>query len=117
MIELSGPICPVKGSHRWGFLDQDDFFGKDQQDLRQEIKLSKGESWEEEFAIVICGGLSIPHCMTFHGSHANISNGSSCSLAVQLCDERALPVSDTTSYYTTHLNDPQICPMLHITSS
>ena len=82
MIDLSGPIRFVKGSHRWGFLDQGDFFGKDQQALRKEIKLPKRESWDEESALMLCGRLSVHHCLTFHGSHANISDASRCSLAV-----------------------------------
>ena len=59
---------------------------------------------------MICGGLSVHYCLNFHGSHVNISDASRCSLAVHLCDERALPVSDTTNYYTTPPNDRKIYP-------
>ena len=113
VTEPSGPMHFVKGSHRWGFLDQGDFFGNDQRALREEIELPAGESWTEESALMPCGGLSVHHSLTFHGSHANVSDTPRCSLAVHLCDERALPVPGVTSYYTAHLDDPQICPMLY----
>ena len=103
----------VKGSHRWGFLDQGDFYGKDHRALRGEIEVSTSESWDEESALMSCGGLSVHHCLTFHGSHANVADTPRYSLAVHLRDERARPVQGEDSYYTAHLDDPQICPMLY----
>jgi len=111
--EVSGPMHFVRGSHRWGFLDQGDFFSKDQEVLRESIEVPDGEEWEEVAAILPSGGVSVHNCLTYHGSGPNVSGQSRWSLAVHLRDERAVPVPGDESYYTTHLDDPQICPMMY----
>ncbi len=109
----SGPMLFVRGSHRWGFLDRGNFFAKDQHKLREEIAVPAGESWEEVPALLPLGGLSVHHCLTYHGSNANLSDSARWSLAVHLRDERALPVPGDQGYYTAHLDDPRICPVMY----
>ena len=72
-----------------------------------------GETWEEVAALMPLGGLSVHHCLTYHGSNANVSDAARWSLAVHLRDERAVPVPGDQGYYTAHLDDPQICPVMY----
>ena len=103
----------VLGSHRWGFLGQGDFFSSDQETLRARIEIPAGENWEEISALLPAGGVSLHHCLTFHGSEANISDQVRCSLAVHLRDERAEPVLDNENYYVSHLDDMKYSPMIY----
>lgn len=109
----SGPMCFVPGSHRWGFLNQGNFFASDQQALREAIDMPEGESWQEIPAILPAGGVSLHHGLTFHGSYANTSGQPRCSLAVHLRDERAQPVPGDESYYVSHLNESQYSPVIY----
>ena len=40
--EQLGPMRFVRGSHRWGFLNQGNFFDKDQHKLREDIAVPAG---------------------------------------------------------------------------
>ena len=111
--EQLGPMRFVRGSHRWGFLNQGNFFDKDQHKLREDIAVPAGAAWEEVSALMPLGGLSVHHCLTYHGSNANVSDAARWSLAVHLRDERAVPVPGDQSYCTAHLDDPQICPVMY----
>ena len=111
--EKSGPMRFVRGSYRWGFLDKGNFFSKDQEALRREIEVPEGEAWEEVAAIMPAGGVSVHHCLTYHGSGPNVSTVPRWSLAVHLRNEKAVPVPGDQGYYTAHLDDPQICPMMY----
>ena len=113
VAEALGPMCFVRGSHRWGFLNQGDFYGKDQQALQEGIEMPEGAAWEEVPALLPSGGLSVHHSLTFHGSGANISDVPRWSLAVHLRNEKSEPVPGDDSYYTAHLDDPQICPVMY----
>jgi hypothetical protein len=109
----SGPMQFVTGSHAWGFKNSGDFFSHEQDSLRAAIPIPDNESWHEKPALLSAGGFSVHHCLTYHGSGANVSDAPRCSLAVHVRDERSQPVEGDTSYYTTHLDDPQICPMMY----
>jgi len=111
--ENSGPMRFVRGSQRWGFLNQGDFFSSDQEALRAHIDVPEGEVWEEVPALLPAGGVSLHDCLTFHGSGANTSGAARCSLAVHLRDERAQPVPGDESYYVSHLEEPQYSPVIY----
>jgi ectoine hydroxylase-related dioxygenase (phytanoyl-CoA dioxygenase family) len=111
--EASGPMRFVRGSHRWGFLDQGDFFGKDHAVLKEGIAVPEGEAWEEVSALLPAGGVSVHHSLTFHGSGPNTSQASRWSVAVHLRNEKAVPVPGDESYYVSHLDDPQLSPVIY----
>ena len=111
--EDSGPMLFVRGSHRWGFLDQGDFFDRDQGRLREGIAVPEGAAWEEVPALMPPGGLSVHHCLTYHGSKANLSEAARCSLAVHMRDERAVPKAGDQSFYSAHLEDPRMSPVIY----
>ncbi len=108
-----GPMRFVRGSHRWGFLNQGDFFSRDQQSLRDGINVPAGEQWEEAPALMPAGGVSFHHCLTFHGSDANTSNRPRCSVAVHLRTDKVEPKAGDESYYVSHLGDPAFAPVIH----
>jgi ectoine hydroxylase-related dioxygenase (phytanoyl-CoA dioxygenase family) len=108
-----GPMRFVRGSQRWGFLDQGDFFGGDQQALRDGIDIPEGEGWEEVSALMPAGGVSFHHCLTFHGSDANTSDRPRCSVAVHLRTEAVVPIRGDESYYVSHLDDPAYAPVIY----
>ena len=109
----SGPMRFVRYSHRWGFLDQGDFFGSDLEALKAGIQVPGGESWEEVEALLPAGGVSFHHCLTYHASDANTSDAPRCSVAVHLRTQDAEPVSGDTSYYISRLDDAAQCPVIY----
>ena len=52
VADALGPMRFVRGSHRWGLLGQGDFYGKDQQALREGIEVPADEDWQEEPALL-----------------------------------------------------------------
>ncbi len=111
--ETAGPMRFVRGSHRWGFRGEGDFFGQDLHAQRGEILVPEGQAWEEVNAVMEPGGLSIHHCLTYHGSSANTSGAPRLSLAIHMCTENARPVDDRREGLTAYLDDNQICPVIH----
>lgn len=105
-----GPMVFVPGSHKWGLLAGGDFFGQDQDALKQAIAIPEGEQWREELDVLPCGGVSFHHRLLFHGSHQNISHSPRRSLAIHLRTENSRPRSGT--WVEKYLSDPNICPIL-----
>lgn len=109
--EESGPMRFVTGSHRWGFLDQGNFFQGDLE--RDQIQVPPGQEWNEVPAVLPPGGVSFHHRFTYHGSGPNVSNEPRCSFAIHLRTEKSAPIAGSTEYYVSHLNDPQISPIIY----
>jgi len=110
--EESGPIQFVPGSHRWGFLGKGDFFSSNQDTLRTSIQTMVDENWKETSVPLSVGGVSLHHCLTYHGSQENISDKPRWSFAVHLRDERAEPIRSTNNYYISHLEDMEYSPVI-----
>ena len=111
--ETAGPMRFVRGSHRWGVCGEGDFFGQDLHAQRGDIQVPEGERWEEVNAVMEPGGLSIHHCLTYHGSSANTSGSPRLSLAIHMCTENSSPVGGRREGLTAYLDHPQICPVIH----
>ncbi|MBT6148755.1 MAG: hypothetical protein HOH74_25185 [Gemmatimonadetes bacterium] len=109
----SGPMIFVRASHRWGYLDEGDFFGTDHAAQRQQITMPAGQTWTEVPALLDAGGVSFHHCLTYHGSGPNMSTMPRCSMAVHLRTEQARPVAGDSNYYVSHLHDPAYSPVLY----
>jgi hypothetical protein len=105
-----GPMVFVPGSHRWGLLAGGDFFGQDQDALKQAIAIPHGESWREELDALPSGGVSFHHRLLFHGSHQNVSHSPRRSLAIHLRTEKSRARSGT--WVEKYLDDPNICPII-----
>lgn len=106
----SGPMRFVPGSHQWGFLDEGNFFDGDLS--REQIPVPDGKEWREEPAILPPGGVSFHHRHTYHGSGPNTSNVPRRSFAIHLRTEKSQPRSDSQAYYVSHLDDPDVCPVI-----
>lgn len=111
VAEENGPMKLIPGSHRWGFLDQGDFFDGDLE--REQISVPQGETWREESAVLPAGGLSFHHRLTYHGSGPNVSQEPRRAFAIHLRTEKSAPLPGSDDYYTTHLDDPHICPVIY----
>lgn len=113
VTEETGPMRFLRGSHRWGFLNQGDFWGQDLTAQSKEIRPPTGETWEDVAAILPPGGVSFHHCLTFHGSGPNRSAGPRRSLALHLRTEKSRPVNDLRSGLTAFIDDPSYCPVIY----
>jgi len=109
----SGPMLFVPGSQRWGLLNQGDFFGNDHASQRAQIAVPPGEQWREIPAVLPAGGASFHHRCTYHGSGPNVSSQPRRSFALHLRTEKSRPVASSQEYYVSHLNDPQVNPILY----
>jgi len=112
VAESSGPMRFVRGSHHWGFLDQGNFFGHDNELLKDQIRSATDEKWEEVEALLPPGGVSVHTSLVYHGSGPNTSNRPRCSIAVHLRNENAMPVPGRDDYYVSHLDNPLYCPVI-----
>lgn len=109
----AGPMVFLKGSHKWGFLNQGDFFGQNLDELKSGITLPAGATWDEVAGTLPPGGISFHHSLTFHGSSANISGLPRRSFAIHMRTNRSRPVGDRRSGLTTYIDNPVICPVFH----
>jgi ectoine hydroxylase-related dioxygenase (phytanoyl-CoA dioxygenase family) len=109
----SGPMRFVRGSHRWGFLNEGNFFDRDNETLKENIQSVSGEGWEEVEAVLPPGGVSVHNCLVYHGSGANVSDQPRCCLAVHVRNEKTAPAPGRDSYYLSHLDEDLYCPVIY----
>ena len=109
----SGPMRFVRGSHRWGFIGQSDFFGQDLEGQRQALPIPAGQEWQETQVLLPAGGASFHHCLTLHGSGPNLSTKPRRSFAIHLRTEKSRPVEGRRAGLTSYIDDPQYCPVIY----
>ena len=110
----SGPMRFARGSNRWGFMDQSDFYAQDHEEQREAIAVPDGETWEEVAAILPPGGASFHHNLTYHGSGPNLSTQMRRSLAIHLRTENsAAAEGEKKEGLTQALNEPAHCPVIY----
>lgn len=116
----AGPVRFVRGSHRWGLLDQGDFFEQSEKEQVSSIKVPEGQTWDEVPAILSPGSVSFHHNLTYHGSGPNTSSGPRRSLAIHLRTNRSTPVPDPNQVpleagrnLVRYLDDPVFCPIIY----
>lgn len=103
-----GPMQLVRGSHRWGFRGDGNFFEQDIDGQRAAMALPPGTAWEEIRAVMPAGGVSFHNCLTYHGSGPNTSGRPRRSLAVHLRTERSRPAGSTAP-----IDDLTLCPVIY----
>ncbi len=91
VTEDAGAMRFVDGSHRWGFLGKGDFFGQDNDALKDEIGVPDGGAWRETLATLPPGGVSFHDSQTFHASGPNHSGEMRRSFAIHMRTNRAQP--------------------------
>lgn len=113
VTEESGPMRFLRGSHRWGYQKQGDFFEQDLDTQKDHLRLPEGESWEEVAAILPPGGVSFHDRLTFHGSGPNRSGDLRRSFAVHLRTQNSRPVEGKRVGLTQFIDDPELCPVIY----
>jgi len=111
--EECGPMRFVCGSHRWGFLNQGDFYEQDIAGQRTAIQRPEGAAWEEVEAILPPGGVSFHHHLTLHGSGPNLSDTPRRSLAAHLRTQSSRPVNDQRAGLAQFIDNFELCPVIY----
>ena len=109
----TGPMAFVTGSHKWGLLNQGDFYFDDIEMQREQITLPSGETWREVEAILPPGGVSFHHCLTFHGSRANRSDAPRRSFAIHMRTEQSHPAGQPEGILAKFINNTEYCPVFY----
>ncbi len=108
----AGPMKFAAGSHKWGLLDQGDFFAQDEKGTRGGIRVPEGERWEEVEAVLPRGGMSFHHRYTFHGSGSNTAGFSRMSLALHMRTEKSgIAEGKSDPWVNKWVNDAEVCPI------
>ena len=107
-----GPVIMIRGSHRWVYRGDGDFYGQDLEQVRSGIRVPDGDSWQQVPMTMTAGSVSVHHKKTFHGSEANQSAEPRLSVLAFLRTERSEPLSGSDSYWVQHLDDQSICPAI-----
>jgi ectoine hydroxylase-related dioxygenase (phytanoyl-CoA dioxygenase family) len=108
-----GPMHFVRGSHRWGFENEGEFYEQDLKAQQQAIHAHFGHHWVETPAILPAGAASFHHNMTYHGSGPNISLRPRLSFAIHMRTENSVPLAGSTEYYPSRLGDNHESPIVY----
>jgi len=116
----SGAVLFVPGSHRWGLIDEGDFYGQSLQEQKESISRRTGCPWREVAATMPAGGVSVHDGLTYHGSGPNTSDGPRRSLAVHMRTEQSQVVANVERIPLEHgrnlvqfLDDPVCNPVIY----
>lgn len=112
VTEEAGPMKFLRGSHRWGLLDQGNFYEANHEAQRQMIRVPEGQAWDEVAALLPPGGVSFHHNLTFHGSGPNVSGKPRRSFAIHMRTEKSRPVNGLRQRLTQFIDDPTHCPVV-----
>ncbi|MCX6382714.1 MAG: phytanoyl-CoA dioxygenase family protein [Armatimonadetes bacterium] len=111
--EDCGPMQFVRGSHKWGFRNEGDFFAQNLAAQREGISTPVGETWEEVSGAIPAGGVTFHHNLTFHGSQANVSGRPRRSFAVHLRTQNSRPIGDRREGLSEFIDDRTLCPVIY----
>ena len=109
----SGPVLFLRASHRWGFLNQGDFCGKDLDALRKDIDLPDGAVWDEVPGLLEPGAVSFHHRLIYHGSRPNLSESPRRSFAIHLRTEDSRPIPGADHHDLEVRDDEHRSPIIH----
>lgn len=84
-VDLSnGCMHVVRGSHKWGLVDVNNFFEQDLAQQEATMSVPAGESFEVVPLIMRAGQVSFHHALTLHGSEPNNTLRPRRSIAIHL---------------------------------
>ena len=70
-----GPLTMIRGSNKWGLLENSDTFGEKNLDqLEKNFSHQVNEKWIAEHCLLKAGQVSFHHSLTLHGSGPNTTN-------------------------------------------
>lgn len=110
VTEAAGPMKFVRGSQRWGLLEQSDFFGDFEQ---QQLRAPDETEWEQVSAVLPPGGVSFHDKLVFHGSGPNVSGQPRRSFAIHLRTEKSHPRDDKRAGLTEFIDNLDACPVIY----
>ena len=94
----------VPGSHRWGLLDESDFFSQDLDAMKKKIEEATGREFKTVPCELKAGEVSFHHSLSIHGSGPNFTDQPRRSVVLHLqpahayyipgtdCDEHQCPI-------------------------
>ena len=91
VLENSGPVQMVPGSHKWGFYD---IQSSPKEYILEQLDKEQQERWQELPVLLSAGRFSVHHSLTFHGSYSNLSDVPRRSIAIRVRTEKSKPTSD-----------------------
>lgn len=94
----NGCMQVVPGSHKWGLLEQSDFFNTDLEGVKRGLEAHVGHPIEVRPCTLKAGEVSFHHCLTVHGSGPNFTERPRRSLVLHVMPAHA-------SYVAGSLND------------
>jgi ectoine hydroxylase-related dioxygenase (phytanoyl-CoA dioxygenase family) len=80
----NGCMQVIPRSHRWGLLDETDFFNTDLAGQESRMKIPPGEKLEKVPCAMKAGQVSFHHSLTLHGSGPNTTDAPRRSMAIHL---------------------------------
>ncbi|MBI4427674.1 MAG: phytanoyl-CoA dioxygenase family protein [Ignavibacteriales bacterium] len=95
--EENGCMEVVPGSHLWGPLGEDHFYHQDVEEQIKRIEEKTGQRFSTAPCVLKAGCVSFHHCVTIHGSRANLSRRPRISLAIHLIADGTRYKAGTTS--------------------
>jgi ectoine hydroxylase-related dioxygenase (phytanoyl-CoA dioxygenase family) len=110
VTEETGPMKFVRGSHRWGLLDQSDFFGEFE---KMKLEAPEGEESTQASAVLPPGGVSFHDKLVFHGSGPNVSGAPRRSFAIHLRTEKSSPRDGVRKGLTEFIDNTDFCPVIY----
>ncbi|MDC0936137.1 phytanoyl-CoA dioxygenase family protein [Pirellulales bacterium] len=115
----SGPMCFVRGSHRWELDFGGDFNDQLDGNERERYGIPEDAEWDEVPDVMPAGAFSLHHQFLFHGSRPNTSDSARRSLAIHVCTDRAIPKPGVHAEYdyAAKMSDPWECPTIYCEDS
>jgi ectoine hydroxylase-related dioxygenase (phytanoyl-CoA dioxygenase family) len=84
-VDLSnGCMHVVKGSHKWGLVNENNFFEQDLKKQESDMEIPANSTFETVPLVMKAGQVSFHHAMTLHGSGANTTGKPRRSIALHL---------------------------------
>ena len=107
-----GPMIYQRGSHKWGFLDQGNFFDTTHDSFQDTINAPEGSRCEAVPVLLKAGQVAFHHKLTFHGSHPNTSGRPRRSFAIHMRTENSWPRKDQETAIISNLDDYDLNPVI-----
>ncbi|MBQ4862181.1 phytanoyl-CoA dioxygenase family protein [Pseudoalteromonas sp. MMG013] len=105
VLENSGPVQMVPGSHKWGFYD---IQSSPKEYILEQLGKEQQALWQELPVLLPAGCFSVHHSLTFHGSYSNLSDIPRRSIAIRFRTEKSKPTSGS----MVDLSDLQSYPIV-----
>ncbi len=112
VVDDCGPMIYINGSHKWGFLDQGNFFDTTHGSFQDTINAPANSTNEAVPALLKAGQVAFHHKLTFHGSYPNTSGHPRRSFAIHMRTEKSWPKQDQESVFTADLDDHELNPVI-----